>query len=251
MPFPLNALDYGSRYRLRELATPGEVYDLQTAAPNFDGLKSIQTAKSVDDSSLSLDHSNKLHAYADGQPCDLTGSNFYICPSMTIYGVTSINSVQKVLDRFKFTGFSISFNSCKITSAILHMFFIKTGDSIRSVTFYNCTFDSTATPECICKCFKKVNILHIFDGCPFKRDWIDAFINAEITDMYQLSFGNVSTEIFDISQKKLIEFFKRQELVLNIRLNDDVDDSEVESHLNRLFGEDCEDKQNEVRDATL
>uniref|UniRef100_A0A7E5A1C9 Uncharacterized protein n=1 Tax=Panagrellus redivivus TaxID=6233 RepID=A0A7E5A1C9_PANRE len=208
----MNALDYGTRCRLRELASPGEVYDLQTAAPYFDGLKPIQKITLTYHSArLMKSDSNDIILVFDGHGLgDFTGNNFYIVYLRLRVRGLSLADTQKMHYHLRFQGRFIIIDECQVASSFLDAISVSTESCIGYLTFDKCTFDSSVTPEYFCTNFKELESPWFKNGCPFKRNWIDAFVDADITNLKFLSFVYATMEILKIEQKKLMEFFKKQ-----------------------------------------
>uniref|UniRef100_A0A7E4VF52 FTH domain-containing protein n=1 Tax=Panagrellus redivivus TaxID=6233 RepID=A0A7E4VF52_PANRE len=226
MPFPLYALDYGSRCRLRELVTPREAYDLQLAAPHLDGLKPIQKITSIDRLVLSLNDKKELDAYMlpFGQyHYDLSGNSFIEVRCYLEIQRFTLDEFQQIFGRFKLIG-NVYFQHCKISSAVIHSISVNAGSNVKTAFFTSCEFDSSVSPECICKSLKNCESLYFQYAALFKCNWIDAFVDADITDMSRLNLMSVSAKVLDIKPEKLFAFIKKQspdfKLIIGLRSMD-------------------------------
>uniref|UniRef100_A0A7E4VF86 FTH domain-containing protein n=1 Tax=Panagrellus redivivus TaxID=6233 RepID=A0A7E4VF86_PANRE len=238
MPFPLHALDYGSRRRLRELATPGEAYDFQIAAPHLDGLKPLINTTS-NSAILSKTRENGITLYFNGKRWrDFTGDNFYIIRHSLTVKKLSLADAQNMSHHLSLKGCDISIGECQVTSSFLDAISVIADSGITNLTFnIECKFDSSVTPEYVCKKFKKLKNLKFKNDCPFKRNWIDAFVDADMADIESICFENVTTDILDIKQEKLVELFKKQinGFRLTLQLDWGSNASDVKRHQDRLF----------------
>uniref|UniRef100_A0A7E5A0M1 FBA_2 domain-containing protein n=1 Tax=Panagrellus redivivus TaxID=6233 RepID=A0A7E5A0M1_PANRE len=239
MPFPLRALDYGSRCRLRELATPGEAYDLQTAAPHFDGLNPIQKVDMVLQSvKVFINNNNEfcaneVHGWdgAFGKPLKLNNNELY-CVKETVFieNFTTDHSAQMIFDRFIFAPrrfiFAprrhMKFKNCIFTRQFLQDISSKIKHEIEGLQFSQCRLHAGVSHVLICKLFKELKYLR-FEGDFWNVDWFDTLVTLKYANMAMIGFYNVSRKILDFNQAQMIRFIKAQTeyFYVDILLNDD------------------------------
>uniref|UniRef100_A0A7E4V3G1 F-box associated domain-containing protein n=1 Tax=Panagrellus redivivus TaxID=6233 RepID=A0A7E4V3G1_PANRE len=195
MPFPFYALHYDHCYRLRKLATPGELYELQLAAPFLAGLKPIQKLDIFDAINVFINHKNEFEAkfFDPNELCaskttlELNNNNFNICNDwLYITSFSSHDSAQRIFDYFSITDCKMfRFKNCGITAQFLEDIKRKT-KYVERLSFVNCTFENNITPNFICATFKTLKMLKFDRGCPAEGNWIEAFVAAKYSGI-QLS----------------------------------------------------------------
>uniref|UniRef100_A0A7E4ZS51 F-box domain-containing protein n=1 Tax=Panagrellus redivivus TaxID=6233 RepID=A0A7E4ZS51_PANRE len=237
MPFPLHALDYGSRCRLRELVTPREAYDLQIAAPHFDGLKPIQTILRRYSGFTSVRINDDNEFYADFMTKDMNNDKLYLVKNhLRIAHFTSNHSAQLITDRFVLAPSQLMFIECDITAKFLQDLCSKTTTNISKLDFMSGSFHDDVTLELVCTLFKELRDLNVFDNF-FTRTWIDTFISHKFTNMTNISVYEASIDLLKVEEKQLIEFMQAQDsnFKVGITLKGNCGDSEVQKILGDLF----------------
>uniref|UniRef100_A0A7E4UYB9 FTH domain-containing protein n=1 Tax=Panagrellus redivivus TaxID=6233 RepID=A0A7E4UYB9_PANRE len=236
MPFPLHSLDYDCRRRLRQLVTPREAYDLQIAAPHFDGLKPIQ--KVLDQQQYTV----KVAINDNDEVCvieDLSKKyDFYLVKIiLCVKNFTSNHSARLITDRFVLAPSVVTFWMCDLTEKFLRDISTKTETDIRELSLCYCTFHDDVTLELVCTLFKKLRHLDVFDNYFFKNTWIDTFISHNFINMTTITIHAASIDLLKVEEKQLIEFMQAQSgvLYISIILEDNCDDSEVRELLGNLF----------------
>uniref|UniRef100_A0A7E4URZ6 PCNA_N domain-containing protein n=1 Tax=Panagrellus redivivus TaxID=6233 RepID=A0A7E4URZ6_PANRE len=141
MPFLLHALDYGSRCRLCELATPGEVYDLQIAAPQLSGLQPIQATVHIShDTTIAFMNKNgALCAAFKHEPApnllDLNNDKlFRVTKTLQIEKFDSKHCAQLIFNKFGLEPEKLRFIRCDLTSKFLHDLSAKAKSDIRNIS---------------------------------------------------------------------------------------------------------------------
>uniref|UniRef100_A0A7E4ZZN0 F-box domain-containing protein n=1 Tax=Panagrellus redivivus TaxID=6233 RepID=A0A7E4ZZN0_PANRE len=236
MPFPLHALDYGSRCRLRELATPGEAYYLQTAAPVFTGLKPIQTITHLSDKIVVVSINDKGEFCARRMPNSLAllsypmklngNAPFCVTKTFRIMDFDIKHNAQLIFDNFVLEPEVISFVGGRLTSKFLHDVSVKVKTDVSTVDFL-CTFDADVTFDFLCTLFKNMKRLQFSYDQTLHHRWIDTLIDSKLTNMIQIDISEASIDALYVDMFKLIEFMQAQTLsfYIVINLRDDCDDS--------------------------
>uniref|UniRef100_A0A7E4UYC4 F-box/LRR-repeat protein 4 n=1 Tax=Panagrellus redivivus TaxID=6233 RepID=A0A7E4UYC4_PANRE len=240
MPFPLQALDYGSRCRLRELVTPAEAYDFQLAAPHFDGLNPIQK---VHDRLLVYTRvylNDNVQLCAKAFPAkNLNTDELYIIKRELIIAKFAANhSAQLITDRFITSLECLTFRNCDLTAKFLQDLSIKTKNDVQRLTIQQCTLNDDVTLDFVCLLFKKLKSLCVSDNYFLKRTWIDTFVLHQFTNMAMIKIDGASIDLLKVEETQLINFMKAQSETFSIyiTLQDNCDSKEVQQILSNLFG---------------
>uniref|UniRef100_A0A7E4VD87 FTH domain-containing protein n=1 Tax=Panagrellus redivivus TaxID=6233 RepID=A0A7E4VD87_PANRE len=242
MPFPLHALDYGSRCRLRELATPGEAYELQLAAPDFNGLKPIQEIHSPYLALVEFTFGENNALMAKAYPLFTFDANeLYNITSVIVFkNVTSDHNAQLIFDKFSIDPWQLDFKNCYLTPKFLQDISAKIiRDKINLQFGKDCTFHGGVTLELICTLFKNIHILRLSDNGLLDRTWIDVLLAANCNEMTRLEINDTSIEVLSVEEGQLIKFYKEKPKLFTIfiTLKEDCDASKVQQALDRLFSE--------------
>uniref|UniRef100_A0A7E4VDP5 FTH domain-containing protein n=1 Tax=Panagrellus redivivus TaxID=6233 RepID=A0A7E4VDP5_PANRE len=257
MPFPLHVLDYGSRCRLRELATPGEVYELQIAAPDFDGLKPFQEIHCAQFGMMDLVFRDKNTLVAKGFPSlNFDAHELYsITSAITLKNITADHDAQHIFDKFSIDPWQLDFINCYLTPKFLQDISGKINKRKINLNFgKDCTFHPGVTLELICTFFKKVQILKLSDNGLLDRNWIDVLLAARCNEMTRLEINKTSVDIFSIQESQLIKFLKVAKprlFTIFITLKENYDDSEVTQALRRLFSEQFWQLEEEIQPGRI
>uniref|UniRef100_A0A7E4UTH2 Uncharacterized protein n=1 Tax=Panagrellus redivivus TaxID=6233 RepID=A0A7E4UTH2_PANRE len=222
MPFPLSSLPYGFRQRLRELATPLEAYQLQTAAPHFSGFQPL----------VMLNRSDNYRVYnVDGSTSDLhfrqrnslekrliplTDNELHLVQELW---VINFKNVDKALSIFNHCVLSpcvgLQFVQMHINLALVEK--IKSSLNLK-ITDYNhanhiypelcfnaCTFDPEAFPAIYRSLFKQFQRIRWYS---FLKEvtWLQDMMNENVTGLHFFYVHFESPEMLDVDKTLFVQF---------------------------------------------
>uniref|UniRef100_A0A7E4UN90 F-box domain-containing protein n=1 Tax=Panagrellus redivivus TaxID=6233 RepID=A0A7E4UN90_PANRE len=251
MPFPLTALPYGFRQRLRELANPNEVYKLQHCAPNFVGLQPIQKIEKLEDCTILLETQsariqNSLN-YNTSLPLEITETSLFDPDYITFVGYktnpvsASLIATLPIFNHFRLSPSNVTFSGCLVDENLLSLAALLQG-LLTELDFNDCKFESSNATQMLCNAFKHVNLKKLYFTlmmCPFNNDWLDAFTEAKYINMDFIRFGTADQSVLDVDARSFAKFIMAQSdsFYLAIQLSSPVDCRRAEKQIKTLFGE--------------
>uniref|UniRef100_A0A7E4UQ51 FTH domain-containing protein n=1 Tax=Panagrellus redivivus TaxID=6233 RepID=A0A7E4UQ51_PANRE len=215
MPFPLSSLPYGFRQRLRELATPVEAYQLQTAAPNFSGFQPLVMLNRSDynnvyivDGAVSDSHLICGLKYSEKRLIPLSGDELHIRQKLCL---ENLKSIDKVLNHYFLSEcVRIHFNNVHINSTFFKKLYsnlmINCNPDTRRPSFfviYHCTFDPeglTAVYRTLLKYSQKIL------WYPLPVDWLHNMMNENVSGLEHLSVSFESAEALNVDKTLFLQF---------------------------------------------
>uniref|UniRef100_A0A7E4VWF9 F-box domain-containing protein n=1 Tax=Panagrellus redivivus TaxID=6233 RepID=A0A7E4VWF9_PANRE len=238
MPFPLSSLPIDCRYRLRDLATPGEAYDLQIAAPHFHGINPIQKIKYVPLIVRVFINDDTQFCAEPSRLVNLDSNELYsVYANLHIQNLTTSHSAQLILDRFIINPGDLHFENSVVTLKFLQHLAARRNLDTTFLTFEKCKLHTDFTLEVICTMFQKLIILELCNSNPLSQYWINTLIAMNYGNMFRLTINDASIDVLNVDKNQLIKFVKAQRngFKLSISLKESSDDLEVNEMLETLF----------------
>uniref|UniRef100_A0A7E4UT62 F-box domain-containing protein n=1 Tax=Panagrellus redivivus TaxID=6233 RepID=A0A7E4UT62_PANRE len=221
MPFPLSSLPYGFRQRLRELATPVEAYQLQTAAPNFSGFQPLVTLnRSGYERQFIVDGlKSDSHYFCSRIPenllIPLTGNELYLGQCLWLQYLKNIDRV--VNHCFLSACKSLEFYRMHLNSTLIKK--INANLTIQTINYNHderpflrivtCTIDAEIIPIIYHTLFKHVGGVSWIDF-PKDSNWLQDMMNNNVTGLHYLRLACKYREALNIDKTLFVKFFLAQ-----------------------------------------
>uniref|UniRef100_A0A7E4UNH5 Uncharacterized protein n=1 Tax=Panagrellus redivivus TaxID=6233 RepID=A0A7E4UNH5_PANRE len=239
MPYPLEKLPYGLRRRLRKLATPGEAYAFQIAAPNYSGLQPIQRVQPINRVKFKIDENSNLllrhrKTLIDLQEDDL----FQICDTISITNFKLSDSSQLILDRAVLAPVFVDFCNCIINSTFIRSLVSRMQQQVHCLCFENCIIPEKKVAKIVCNAnaFKSLTSFGLIHSKTSMASWIDGFLEAKISTIQEFLVSDDSASVFKINKIKFLEFYKAQHYKFKMRIEMSDRIVKTEKQLKALFG---------------